>query len=231
MSALQWAWLIAGLGLQGMVVSAMLRGSYRKYPLIFTYLIFTFLSTVVQLSFKHYLGAASREFFQAYWVGDFIGTFLVLMIIIHLIRMAMTGHPYQRSVYFGLLLGVVATAAGSVLLMEAFSRRFTLGRWMTEVGRDYYFSAVLLNVILWCTLVRRNHENKQLYLLTSGLGLKLTGAAMGHALRLAGAPLWLGDGLLIVTYLLSLYVWYVALRLLPEEAPAGDGELSATRPY
>jgi hypothetical protein len=226
MSPLEWSWLIAGLLLQSMVISTMLRGAWRNYLLIFVYLIFSFLSTVAQVSFKFYFGARSHAFFRAYWIGDFVGTCLVLLIIIGLIRIAMSGQPYQRSVYWGLLLGVAATAVGSVLLMRLLSRGWTFGRWMTEVGRDYYFSAVLLNVILWFTLMRRRNTNLQLYLLTSGLGLKLCGAAIAHALRLVGV-VWLGSHFIVVTYLLSLYVWYVALRKVPEPAPAG--ELTASR--
>ena len=229
MSPLDWTWALLGLGLQSMVISTMLRGPWRRYPLVFSHVIFCILSTVAQISFQRYFGRASREFVQAYWIIDFVGTFLVLMIIIHFIRLAMDGHRYRNPVYGGLLLGVVATAVGSILLMEAFSRRFSLGRWMTEVGRDYYFSAVLLNVILWCTLVRRNSENKQLYLLTSGLGLKLCGAAIAHALRLAGGPVAVASHFLVVTYLLSLYVWYVALKRIPDRAPVG--ELTASRLY
>jgi hypothetical protein len=220
--------LIVGLTLQSMVISTLLKGSFRRYPFVFSYAVFSLLSTVVQFSFQRYFGHSSREFVRAYWISDFIGTILLLLVIIHLIRMAMAGHRHQNTVYAGLLLGVVATGGGTVLLMREFSKTFTLGRWMTEVGRDYYFSAVLLNVILWCTLVRRNQDNKQLFLLTSGLGLKLAGAAMAHALRLTGVALWLGNHILVMSYLLSLYVWYVALKKSPDEAAVG--ELTASRP-
>jgi hypothetical protein len=229
MSPLDWAWVIIGLILQSMVVSAMLRGSFRRYPFLFAYLVFSILSTVVQFSFGYYFGRTSYAFVRAYWIGDFIGTCLVLFIIIHLIRVAMEGHPWRNPVYAGLLCGVVATAAGSVLLMQMFSRRFTLGRWMTEVGRDYYFSAVLLNAILWLVLMRRNRVNQQLFLLTSGLGLKLCGAAIAHALRLLDKPVWLASQFIVVTYLLSLYVWYVALRRLPEPEPVGQENFTASR--
>jgi hypothetical protein len=226
MSPLDWSWLVGGLILQCMVISTMLRGTYAKYPFVFAYLIFSFLSTVTQFSFRFYFGPSSYQFVRAYWIGDFIGTCLVLFIIIHFIRMAISGHPYERTVYLGLLLGVVGTAVGSVFLMQVYSRRFTLGRWMTEVGRDYYFSAVLLNAILWMTLLRRKNANPQLYLLTSGLGLKLCGAAISHALRLV-APVWLGSQFIVATYMVSLYVWYVALKRTPDKAPVG--ELTATR--
>jgi len=217
-SAYDVALALVGVILLSMVVSTMLRGSWRRYPFVFSYAVFAILSTVFQNALRHYYGPRSPQFVRAYWALDFVATLLVLLVIIHLIRAAMAGHPYRNPVFVGLLLGVVVTAAGSIFLMEAFSRSFTLGRWMTEVGRDYYFSAVLLNAILWCVLVRRN-QDKQLFLLTSGLGLKLTGAAMAHALRLAHAPLWLGNNILMVTYMLSIYVWYVALAKVPEPTP------------
>jgi len=219
MSLYQAAWAFAGVVLQCMVVSAMLRGSWRRYPFVFSYTLFSILSTVVQTSVLHYYGRDSRLFARAYWTLDFVSTCLVLMVIIHLIRAAMTGHPQRNTVYLGLLLGVALTAAGGLLLTNMVSRGFLLGRWMTEVSRNYYFSAVLLNVILWMTLVRRSHDNPQVYLLTSGLGLKLTGAAIAHALRLAGTPLWLGNHFLVLTYMLSLYVWYVALKKVPAPIP------------
>ena len=228
MSPLDWVWAAVGLILQSMVICTMLRGWFRKYPFVFAYILFSFFSTVLQLSFLFHLGRNSKEFIRAYWFTDFVGTFLVLMVIIHMIRTAMAGHPQQKPVYAGLLLGVVATAAGSVFLMQMSNRHLTLSRWMTEVSRDYYFGAVLLNAILWLTLMRRHHENKQLYLLTSGLGLKLCGSAIGHALRLTGAGVMLAGQFLVVTYLVSLYVWFAAMKKAPVDAPVG--EFSASPP-
>ena len=205
------------------ILSTMLKGSFSRYPFIFSYVIVNFLSTVVQGSFKRSFGATSREYAMAYWTSDFVGTFLILMIIIHLIRRAMDGHKYRNSVYLGLLLGVAATGAISVLLMQHHSWALFLRKSMTEVGRDYYFSAVMLNAILWLTLVRNNHPDKQLYLLTSGLGLQLSGAAIAHALRMTQHMLFLANCFLITTYLLNLYVWYIALKRFPAVATAAAG--------
>src|SRR2546426_5671347 len=105
MSSYDWAVVLLGMVLQSMVVSTMLKGSFRHYPFVFSYLILSFLTTVVQSSFQYYYGWSSREYIRAYWIGDFLGTFLVLMIIIHLIRTAMGGHKHRNPVYFGLLLG------------------------------------------------------------------------------------------------------------------------------
>ena len=230
MSPYDWAIVLLGMLLQSMVISAMLGGAVKRYPLVFGYVVFSFFSTVVQVSFQEYFGRRSKEFIRAYWVVDFIGTFLLLMVIIHFIRLAMEKSRHRSTVYWGLLLGVAGTAAATVLLMRYSGRAFTLGKWLTEVGRDYYFSAVLLNAILWMVLVRRHHEDQQLYLLASGLGLKLCGAAIAHAFRLLEKPLWLGNQVMVVTYLLSLYVWYVALQRLPAIEPVGEEKLTASRP-
>ncbi len=98
MLPLDWVWIVAGLIMQSMVICAMLRGWFRKYPLVFAYLLFSFFSTVVQVSLVYHLGRHSREYIRVYWFTDFVGTFLVLMVIIHWIRIALTGHPNQKAV-------------------------------------------------------------------------------------------------------------------------------------
>lgn len=219
MPLFEWLFLVAGLALQSMVLSVMLKGSWRRYPLILSYLILSFLSTIAEFSLRHYFGPLSKGFAAFYWANDFAATFLILMIIIRLIRMAMEKHPYRQPVYWGLLMGAVSTAAISILLMQSRPWSLPFRKLMTEVGRDYYFTAVILCAVLWCVLVRGNHENIQLYLITSGLGLKLTGAAIAHALRVASHQWLLANCFLVFTYLLSLYIWYIAFKRLPAEAP------------
>ena len=223
MSPFEWGLLIVGLGLQCLVLSALLQGAVRAYPFVFAYVVVNLLSSIVQFSFKHYFGARSREFYQAYWVCDFLGTFLILMIIIHLVRIAMGRHRYGAMVYWGLLMGTVVVGVAGFLAIQA--RGFSMGRWLTYVGRDYYFSAVILNAMLWFALVRSSQDNKQIYLLTSGLGLQLTGAAVAHALRVSPQFRWHANVFLIATYLANLGVWYVALKRFPVVRLAGAADL------
>src|SRR5579885_478575 len=223
MSPHELLFALACMGMYVVLLSTMLRGSAARYPFLFAYLIVNLLSTVVQGSFKYYFGPRSREYVLAYWVSDFVGTFLILMIIIHLIRAAMERHKYRNAVYFGLLLGAVTTGVLSVVFTHSHSWDKMFRPLMTKVGRDYYFAAVLLNAILWIMLTKSWNPNKQLYLITSGLGLQLSGAAIAHALRVTHHFMSLGAYLLAPTYLLNLYVWYIALAQLPSEAPVVAG--------
>src|SRR5262249_36914230 len=228
-----WGWgvLFAGVALYVMVLSTMLRGACSRYPFVFAYVIQQSLSTVVLFSFVQHFGSRSREYTHAYWASDSLSTLLALLIIIHLIRIAMEGHHYRNTVYRGLLLGTFATAVASLQLMHINGRGFKLGLWMTEVSRDYYFAAVLLNAILWFIFMRRGQENKQLYLMTSGLGLQLTGAAIAFALTVQGrGHFFLSLAKLFVqgTYLANMYVWYVALKDFPAPVPVGTEPIPET---
>jgi len=203
----------------------MLRGAWREYPFVFLYVIASALSTAIQGSCKYYFGPRSREFIRAYWTSDFIGTFLILLLIIHLIRKAMEGHPKRGTVYAGLLLGLVILAVGMLFYMQHTVRHFSLGWWMTRLGRDYYFMATLLNAVLWFTLLKVNHPDRRLYLVTSGMGLALSGAAIAHALRTVGQLVTVTGLLLVFVYFGKLYIWYVAFR--PIKAVASGKTVSS----
>src|SRR5437867_2354431 len=137
MAPWEWGFVFAAAALYVMVLSAMLKGSAARYPFVFAYVALQFLSSAVQFSLVYYFGVKSREYVQAYWASDFLSTVLALLIMIHLIRATMEKHHYRDPVYSGLMLGVLMTAAVTLVLMRTYSRGFNLGKWMTEVGRDY----------------------------------------------------------------------------------------------
>lgn len=218
MSAYELAFAAGSMVLYVLLLTTMLNGSYARYPFVFAYVIASLLSCVTVGSFEYYFGHRSRQFAMAYWMSEFAQTFLVLMIIIHLIRAAMVNNKNRNPVYCGLLLGVVTTAAMSVYLVGSHSLDLAFRRLMTEVGRDYYFAAVILNALLWMVLMRNQNRDGQLYLITSGLGLQLAGAAIAHALRMT-THLWLlSNCFLVLTYLLNFYIWYVAFKKIPAKA-------------
>ena len=232
MSSYEWVRFAAALIVQLMVMWAMLRGTWSRYPLVFGYVLVSFFGTVTQASFQYYFGRQSVAYARAYWLADLAGAFLVLLVIIHLIRRAMTTHPWRDHVYWGLTLGMALTGVASVLFVGDYSRGFRLGRLLTELSRNYYFSAVLLNAILWITLMRVQHPDRQVYLFSSGLGLKLTGAAIAHAVRLTtSSGYWFAaNQILFYSHLASLYVLYLAVRSFAAGAPAAGAAVGVSAP-
>jgi hypothetical protein len=118
---------------------------------------------------------------------------------------------------------MAAVSAATVLFVRLHPHGFSWGRWMTEVSRDYYFGATLLNALLWFTLTSRQSRDRQLYLVASGLGLMLSGAAAAHAVRLTGHLVAAANFFMIASYLASLWVWRRAFQTatasVPVEAP------------
>ena len=224
MSPLGWSFIAVGMALQCLVLAALLRGSWRRYPIAFVYMIATTLSTVVQVAFLWYFGQRSRQFAMAYWIADLICSSLVMLLIAHLIGRAMGGERRRDLIYWGLMAVMAAVAIASTLYLRANSQRLSWNRWMTEVARDYYFVAMLLNAWLWMTLVRLGRRDRQLYLVTSGMGLMLSGAAVAHSVRLASHFWGIANAFLIATYLGGLLVWRFAFQTLPAVEPAAEVE-------
>src|SRR5215472_16591619 len=91
--AFQAAALLVWIPLSVLVIAAMLRGEYRRYPLIFAYVVVDLLSTVAALPpywavYAH--RAAQSEDLQnlVYWLGDVVAQVLIYAVVIELIYRA-----------------------------------------------------------------------------------------------------------------------------------------------
>src|SRR5690606_1712218 len=86
--------------------------------------------------------------------------------------------------------------------------------WMTKVIRDLSFCSVLLNLWLWSILIARRERDTRRLLIAGGLGVQMTGDAIGQSLRqMQVSPLvyHAGSYLIVVTHLLCLVIWRRAL--------------------
>lgn len=207
--ALQYsAWAI-GLWLNLQVISALVRGSYRQYPFVFTYAVTLLLSTVVEIG----LQAAPRVVRDGYyWVDEAILDFLVFCVVIAFIDEA-ARHSKQKSIERRWLI-----LAAALIFAASFAAHhgLALNRQMTLISRDLNICAVILDLILWSLLAAARRPDRRLMLLSGGLGLQLTGAIMGEQLRQFSRSLFLTGTLLeVTTGLLALYIWWRALRTAP----------------
>src|SRR5580698_2186596 len=208
---LQYGAWVVGLWLNLLVLSALVRGSYRKYPFVFVYALTLLISTVVEIT----LQSAPKTLREGYyWIDEVILDVLVFCVVIAFIDEA-ARHSKQKVVERHWL---VLAAALICSLSFAIHRTSHLNRQMTLVSRDLNICAVVLDLILWSLLLAARRPNRTLMLLSGGLGLQLTGAIMGAQLRQFSRSLLLTGTLLeVTTGFLGLYIWWRALR--PASAP------------
>lgn len=211
-----YLWAAAGIVghlLQILVVSVMLRGAYRRYPVLFGYTIVLFVTTAVEavaFYWPRYVAIPSAN----YWVFDSIRQALLYVVVISLIFSASEQSAKRASI--GRLL-----IAGSVLFV-AFSLYFTYNRgldfWMTQFSRNLGFLAVILNLVLWAALLKQRRPDQTLLMVSGGMGIQMAGKAIGHSLRqLSPSTVTAGNLMIVLSHLLCLYVWWQAFRKPSEQ--------------
>ena len=206
---------IVGLLLQILVVRVMLRGAYRRYGVLFGYTLVLFVTTAIEAAaffWPRYAAIQSTD----YWIFDSLRQVFLYAVVISLIFSA-SDHSSKRASFGRLLI------LGSVLF-AALSLYFTYGhvfdRWMTRFSRNVGFLAVILNLVLWATLLKHRRPDQILLLVSGGLGIQMAGKAIGHSLRqLSRSTVTTGDLVIVLSHLLCLYIWWQAFRK-PSERPA-----------
>ena len=208
--ALQFGSWAIGLWLNVLVISAMTRGGYRRYPFVFAYSLALFASTAIEIVVQ----LAAKSYYDLYyWYDEVILDVLVFCLVIALIDQAARSSPRKILERHWLILGAALIAAVSIAVHHP--PRFNLR--MTLVSRDLNICAVILDLILWSLLLTARRPDRQLLLLSGGLGIQLTGAIMGEQLLSVSRHMYFAGTLLqVATSVLGLYIWWRALRTLPE---------------
>lgn len=219
---LQWAFIVASLVLQVMVIQAFIRGPYRQYPFAFTYSLVLFFTTIMDTA---RWSGAERLVPQEFYQTETLRQVFLFAVVVSFIDRAMEQFPYRQRVRGVLITLALAVAYGSILFhsegspVNAYYNQ--LGDLATRVARDLSFTAVVLTLLLWSILLGRRSVDRQLLLATGGLGLQFTGDAIGQSLRqlaLPGRIKWLvitANILIVLAHLMRVYVWWEAFRKEP----------------
>jgi hypothetical protein len=214
MERIYWISVPVSLLFQVLIITALVRGPYKRYPFLLLLLVSEFLSTIVNLAaildFHHY----TQDTVMYYWVGEGI-TFSALF----LCQVQMLYQSIDEEKRAGRLSHLIL---GTMLFMglatwQAYDHSFN--RWMTQIARNFSFGSMFVNLTLWTLLIRR--MERQRLLVTAGLGIQLAGDAIGHSLRQMSRSLITGGNvILVLTYLLRLYIIWRALS--PSTVPAAN---------
>lgn len=208
MQILQWFFWILSALLQALVLTSLIRGPYKKYPFLTVYSTVLLLTTVGEVAalFGTGYGATTSRY---YWISDSIKRFLLFCVVFGFVRRAAGDSPRSGMVQRLLILGALTVTGVSFLVHRGLKIDFL----MTNVGRDLSFLSAVLNLLLWSLLIRSRHRDRQLLMVTGGLGVQFTGEAIGHSLRhLSRSTVTAGDIILVTSHVLCLYFWWEALR-------------------
>jgi len=220
--ALQYAAWAIGLTLEILVVQALLRGAYKKYPFILAYTAALILATAVEVvAYSDYFSGArrlarSRAFY--YWVNDGVLDALIFCVVIALIYRATSSLSSRRIVRLSLISGAALFAGISFLIH--YNPRAARSEWMTLWSRDLSFTASVLDLVLWAMLVASREKDRRILMLSGALGVQFSGEAIGQSLRsLSRVLVWPGNLLIVFSDLACLYVWWRTFRAAPAAEP------------
>ena len=217
---LQWPLILVSVSLQLLLISALIRGPFRHYPFVFVYSLVLFFTTTIDVALLTEVGRVTEsELARSFYRSEALRQLLLFTVVVSLIDRAL-----ERSlVRHNLRLVLVCGAAAAVLVssyLHGGEAQYSLR--MTKVGRDLSFSSVVLNLLLWTILISKRTKDRELLMVTGGLGLQFTGEAIGQSLRQVAqildknqAILLAGNLFLVASHLLRLYVWWETFRKTP----------------
>jgi hypothetical protein len=224
MKALQWALWILGLGLQTLLVTTLFQGVGRQFPAIVAYVLCLLATTIVEIVAVVIFGKFSSSFETYYWSAEVIRQTalfaLVVSLAAHVIPRDARGQAYER------LLTVVAATIWIGSLFAYYDSR--LNTWMTPVVRNLSFFTGMLNLLVWFAYARLRSSDVTRLMITAGLGLQMTGEAIGQAIRLinySSNSKLAGALLVVLSHMLCLFIWWRAFRAEQSMRPRGPAPL------
>ncbi len=200
---------VFGLSLQ-LVLVFLLGGFFRQYSLLLIYSLAQLVSAGAEVFVSHQYGRDAQIFSMVYWTDEVMLDFLRFSLVIALAYRASTGNtaPGVKKV----LIAVVLTA---LVLPFALPGGVLFGtRWFNRTSQMLNFGGAIMNLVLWTIFLGSKRRDPQLLLVSVGVGVSVTGAAIAWGVRQLVRPevLWAPNLFLILTDLSGVLIWCWAFR-------------------
>lgn len=217
MKSFQWPFWIIGLSFQYLVTQALLSGAFRQFTVIFAYLLCLTLTTITDILIRLDVGKVGSIYISYYWAGDLLRESALYAVVISLILHAMPNSRRRAALLRVLVALAMLFWAGSIVVCQ--DPNFT--KWMTKVVRNLSFCSAVSTLILWFVLIASEKRDTRLLVITGGLGLQMTGEAIGQSLiQISKSTQEVGWLTMLFAHFLCLYIWWRAFSTSPENAPA-----------
>ena len=225
-AAFQVGAYLFGVPLELMVIAVLLRGEYRRYPIIFLYAAVDLLTSVLEiqpsLAYSSGTPEARHRWAEMFWINEQIMQVLVLVLVISLVYSAAKHLHPRRTLLTELICGTLLVAA--ISLWAHYDPNLPMGMYMTRWTRDLNFCAAILDLGLWALLIGSKKKDYQLLLVTGGLGIQFAGGAIGQALRdMSPAIVTAASDFTVIASLARVYIWWRAFRGKPQPLPPVNG--------
>jgi hypothetical protein len=215
MTYLQWSFWIVGLTLQYLVTQALLAGPFRQFTVIFGYLLCLIVTTLTDILMSFDIGRLASTYSRYYWTADVLRESALYAVVISLVLHAMPDSRRRSALLRLLVVLAFLFWIGSILI---FYQEPSLNKWMVKVVRNLSFCSAVATLILWFALIAAEKRDTRLLVITGGLGLQMTGEAIGQSLRQISKSTELaGVIMMVLAHYLCLYIWWKAFRAAPED--------------
>ncbi len=211
--------------LQILVIARLLRGEWRRFPLIFSFVIAELLVAVAELptvwASVVYRTRATltwrAEFYQRVEVFQEFFTFVLVLSLIY----RATAHLQSRKLMRATCVGGAVLFVGISFLIHYNPSTTFVGTWMTPWTRDLNVGTTILDLALWFLLLGKRDRDHRLLLLSGALGIQFAGEAIGNSMRSLATrqhpwPSMTGGMIVVASGLIRVYIWARAFRLAPE---------------
>jgi len=211
-NVVQWAFWVIGLGLQVLLTVTLSQGAGREFPALFAYILSLLATTAADILAFAFLGKASSTYRSYYWSAELVRQSVLFAMVVSL---AMHVVPAGRKTEAA---GRMVAIAGAVIWIGSVMIFYSpqLNTWMTAVVRNLSFFTGVLNLLVWFLFARSETRDTQRLMIAGGLGLQMTGEAIGHAVRqlnLSRDISLAGSIFVVLTHFLCLFIWWRALTL------------------
>ena len=200
---------VLGLSLQ-VVLVFLLVGLFRQYTLLLTYAVAQLASAILEVYVSNRYGRDAQIFSTVYWTDEVLLDFLRFSLVIALAYRLSEGSaaPAVKK----LLIAVVVVAVALPFMLPGGELFGT--RWFNRTSQMLNFGGAIMNLALWTVLLGSKRRDPQLLLVSAGVGISVTGAAIAWGVRLLvrDQDWWAPNLFLILSYLAGVLIWCWAFR-------------------
>src|ERR1035441_967121 len=166
--AIQVCAYLFGVPLELMVIAALLRGEYRRYPFIFLYAVIDLLTTILEIqpsmAYRSGTPEVRLRWAHMFWFNEQIMQVLVFVLVLSLVYSATKHLRPRRALLTGMI--CVSLLVASISLWAHSDPNLSMGRNMTRWTRDLNFCAAVLDLGLWALLIGSRRKDYKLLLVT-----------------------------------------------------------------